>query len=148
MGGDTSASLELSTLLNNSADTSRVCVASLSSNVSDWNRVFPITITQKKNNPYITSSENSLILSAMKQSSSINVSSNTEFSIENTGSSWLHVDYFSSNEVRFSVDENNTGAERNAVLTLKAKSYPGTATTINIRQRIANITTTEEKRKL
>lgn len=144
MNGNSSASLEISTLLNNSADTSRVCVASISSNVSDWNRTFPITITQKKNNPYITSSDNSFVLSAIKQSSSITVTTNTEYFVENTGDSWLHIDSFSSNEVQFSVDENNTGTERNAVLTLKAKSYPGTSTSVFIRQKIANITISEE----
>lgn len=145
MSGNSSASLEISTLLNNSADTSRVCVASISSNVSDWNRSFPITITQEKNSPYITCSDNSIVFSAVKQSSSITVSTNAEYTVENTGSSWLHIDSFSPNEVRFSVDENNTGTERNAILTLKAKSYPGTSISITVRQKIANITTTKEK---
>lgn len=145
VSGNSSASLEISALLNNSADTSRVCVASISSNVSDWNRSFPITITQKKNAPYIIASDNNFVFSAIKQSSSIEVNTNTEFSLENTGSSWLHIDSFSSSEVRFSVDENNTGAERNAILTIKAKSYPGTSTSINVRQKIANISSTEKK---
>lgn len=145
MNGDSSASLEISTLLNNSADTSRVCVATISSNVTDWNRSFPITITQKKNNPYITINDNSIILSAIKQSASIIVSTNTEYTIDNTGSSWLHIDSFSSSEVRYSVDENNTDKERNAILTLKAKSYSGTSTSITVRQKISNLTTTKEK---
>lgn len=145
MNGNSSASLEFSTLLNNSADTSRVCVASISSNVSDWNRSFPITITQKKNNPYIIVSDNSTILSATKQSAYITVSTNTEYTVENTGSSWLHIDSFSSSGVQFSVDENNSGTEREAILTLKAKSYPGTSTAITIRQKIANISSTKEK---
>lgn len=145
VSGNSSASLEISALLNNSADTSRVCVASISSNVSDWNRSFPITITQKKNDPYIIISDNSIVFSAVKQSSSIKVNTNTQYSVDNTGDSWLHIDSFSSSEVRFSVDENNTGAERNAILTIKAKSYPGTSTSINVRQKIANITSTENK---
>lgn len=145
MNGDSSASLEISTLLNNSADTSRVCVATISSNVTDWNRSFPITITQKKNNPYIASDENSIILSATKQSASIAVSTNTEYTVENTGSSWLHIDSFSSSGVQFSVDENNSGTEREAILTLKAKSYSGTSAAITIRQKIANISSTKEK---
>lgn len=145
MNGNSSASIDLTTQLNNSADTTRVCVATISSAVNDWNRSFPLTITQNKNNPYIDLGVNSIVCTATMQSATISVNTNTEFSVDNTGSSWLHIESISADEVRFSVDENNTGVERNAYLTLKAKSYPGTTASINIRQKIAHITATENK---
>lgn len=145
MNGNSSASIDLTTQLNNSADTTRVCVATISSDVNDWNRSFPLTITQNKNNPYIDLGVNSIVCTAAMQSATISVNTNTEFSVDNTGSSWLHIESISADEIRFSVDENNTGVERNAYLTLKAKSYPGTTASINIRQKIAHITATENK---
>lgn len=142
--GSNSMSVDFTTQLNKSADESRVCVATVASNVSDWNRLFPVTITQGKNSPYITLSESSMICSATKQTKSITVSTNTEYAIENTGSSWLHIDSSVSNEVKLTVDENNSGEERSAVVTFKAKSHNGVSAIFDVRQKIANITSTKE----
>lgn len=142
--GSTSTAVDFSAQLNNSADTSRVCVATVVSNVSDWNSSFPITITQGKNTPYITLTEKAIVCSATQQSLSFSVSSNTEYTIENTGASWLHVNSHSATSVNFSVDENNTGIERTAILTLNAKSYKGVSATVSVRQKIANISSTKE----
>lgn len=143
--GNTSTSVDFTTELNKSADISRVCVATVASNVSDWIRSFPITITQGKNSPYITLSDNNISCSALRQSLSFDVNANTEYTIDNTAESWLHIDSYDDTSVRFSVDENNTEDERTAVLTLKAKSYSGVSASISIRQKIANITATSEK---
>lgn len=145
LSGNNSTSVDFTTQLNNSADTSRVCIATIASNVSDWVRSFPITITQSKHSPFLTVSENSISCSAVKQSISIPVSTNAEYTLNNTGSSWLHIESFTNNEVKLIVDENNTGEERNASLTLKAKSYPGTVATVEVRQKIANISSTKNK---
>jgi len=142
--GKSSASVDISAQLNNSGDTSGVCVATVSSSVEDWKRSFPITITQLKNTPYIIPSESSIDCSALKQSLSFSVSTNVEYIIENTGSSWLHVASSSECLVEVMVDENNTDDERYAVLTLKAKSNPGVSTAVNIRQKKANITASME----
>lgn len=142
--GNTSSTVDFTTQLNNSADESRVCVATVASNVNDWSRSFPITITQGKNSPYIKVSESSIICSAMKQTKAITVSTNTEYTIDNTGSAWLHVESTTPDEIKFSIDENNTGEERNAVVTLNAKSYKGVSSVLNIRQKIANISSTKE----
>ena len=144
MSGNTSMPADFSVQLNNSADTSRVCIATIASSVSDWSRSFPITITQGKNSPYITLSESSIICSALKQTKTVTFSTNTEYTIDNTGSSWLHVESATPNEVKFSIDENNTDEERNAVLTLNAKSHNGVSATVNVRQKIANISATKE----
>lgn len=144
MSGNTSMPADFSVQLNNSADTSRVCIATIASSVSDWSRSFPITITQGKNSPYITLSESSIICSALKQTKTVTVSTNTEYTIDNTGSSWLHIESATPNEVKFSIDENNTDKERNAVLTLNAKSHNGVSATVNVRQKIANISATKE----
>lgn len=142
--GKSSASVDIFAQLNNSGDTSRVCVATVSSTVEDWKRSFPITITQLKNTPYIIPSESSIDCSALQQSLSFSVSTNVEYIIENTGSSWLHVASSSECLVEVTVDENNTDDERYAVLTLKAKSNPGVSTAVNIRQKKANITASME----
>ena len=143
--GNTSTSVDFTTELNKSADISRVCVATVASNVSDWSRSFPITITQGKNSPYITLAENSISCSAIQQSLSFAVNANTEYTIANTAESWLHVLSYDATTVAFCVDENNTEDERNAVLTLKAKSYSGVSASISIRQKKANIISTLDK---
>lgn len=142
--GNTSMSVDFSAQLNNSADVSRVCVATIASNVSDWSRSFPVTITQEKNAPYIIVSEKDIVCNALKQQKSISVNANMEYVIDNTASSWLHVEAAEGNEIRINIDENNSGEERNAVLTFKAKAYSGVSTTVSIRQKIANITSTKE----
>lgn len=142
--GNTSMSVDFSAQLNNSADVSRVCVATIASNVSDWSRSFPVTITQEKNAPYIIVSEKDIVCNALKQQKSISVNANTEYVIDNTASSWLHVEAIAGDEVKINIDENNSGEERNAVLTFKAKAYSGVSTTVSIRQKIANITSTKE----
>lgn len=141
--GNTSTSVDFTTELNKSADISRVCVATVASNVSDWSR--SITITQGKNSPYITLSDNNISCSALRQSLSFDVNANTEYTIDNTAESWLHIDSYDDTSVRFSVDENNTGDERTAILTLRSKLYSGVSASISIRQKIANITATSEK---
>lgn len=142
--GNTSMSVDFSAQLNNSADESRVCIATISSNVNDWSRSFPVTITQEKNIPYIIVSEKDIVCNALKQQKSISVNANTEYVIDNTASSWLHVEAIAGDEVKINIDENNSGEERNAVLTFKAKAYSGVSTTVSIRQKIANITSTKE----
>lgn len=143
--GNTSTSVDFTTELNKSADISRVCVATVASNVSDWSRSFPITITQGKNSPYITLSDNNISCSALRQSLSFDVNANTEYTIDNTAESWLHIDSYDDTSVRCSVDENNTDDERNAVLTLRSTSYKGVSASISIRQKKANINSTLEK---
>lgn len=143
--GNTTTSVDFVTELNKSADISRVCVATVASNVSDWNRSFPITITQGKNSPYITLADNSISCSALQQSLSFDVYTNTEYTIDNTAESWLHIDSYDDTSVRFSVDENNTDDERNAVLTLKSILYKSVSASISIRQKKANIISTLEK---
>lgn len=143
--GNTSTSVDFTTELNKSADISRVCVATVASNVSDWSRSFPITITQGKNSPYITLSDNNISCSALRQNLSFDVNANTEYTIDNTAESWLHIDSYDDTSVRCSVDENNTDDERNAVLTLRSTSYKGVSASISIRQKKANINSTLEK---
>lgn len=143
--GATSASVEFTAELNKSADISRVCVATISSDVTDYSRSFPITVTQGKNTPYIILADNSLSCSALRQALTLDVSANTGYTIQNTAESWLHVDSYDDSAVRLSVDENDTGKERSAVLTLKANSYNGVSASIGIRQKMANITSTSDK---
>lgn len=142
--GNTSMSVEFSVEENASADTSRVCVVTVASDVSDWTRSFPISITQGTRSPYIKLTESSLVCDAKEQSLSFTVDANTDFTIDNTSESWVHVESYSSNSVNLSVDENNTDDERIATLVLKSKAHKATSAFISIRQKKAHITSTAE----
>ena len=140
--GNSSTKLNFSAKPNNSADTSRVSIVQVSSAVDDWNRTFPVTIAQSKAQPYIRLSEDALTLSASQQTLSINVESNTEFTAA-SNASWLHCSLAGAALV-LTIDENDTDMERSCTVTLKSKSYGAISKSINIRQKIANITSTKE----
>lgn len=140
--GNSSAKLNFSAKPNNSADTSRVSIVQVSSVVGDWNRTFPITITQSKALPYIRLSQNDVVFSAPQQTLSVNVESNTEFEATSTAA-WLHVSA-SANTLVLQVDENGMDSERMGIVTLKSKVYSGTSTSISVRQKVANIASTKE----
>lgn len=142
--GNNSDVVDFGVEMNNSADTSRVCVADISSDVSDWTRSFPITITQGKASPYIELENSSLTIDSKEQSLNVSVRCNTEFLISNNAEEWLHVSSKSINEIKFKIDENNTDNERSAYLSIKAKSYPSVSSTLIIRQKKASIVSSLE----
>ena len=140
--GNSSTVVKLSVHENKSADVSRACIVTVSSNESDWSQSFPISVTQERNTPYIQAVERNVTCSAMQQEVMFPVKSNTEYSIDNTEWEWLHVKSFSDSCVIVKLDENNMDYEREAVLTLKAKSYPGVNASVTVRQKKANIHST------
>lgn len=140
--GNSSTVVKLSVHENKSADVSRACIVTVSSNESDWSQSFPISVTQERNSPYIQAVERNVTCSAMQQEVMFPVKSNTEYSIDNTEWEWLHVKSFSDSCVIVKLDENNMDYEREAVLTLKAKSYPGVNASVTVRQKKANIHST------
>lgn len=142
--GNNSDVVDFGVEMNNSADTSRVCVADISSDVSDWTRSFPITITQGKASPYIELENSSLTIDSKEQSLNVSIRCNTEFLISNNAEEWLHVSSKSINEIKFKIDENNTDKERSAYLSIKAKSYPSVSSTLIIRQKKASIVSSLE----
>lgn len=142
--GNNSDVVDFGVEMNNSADTSRVCVADISSDVSDWTRSFPITITQGKASPYIELENSSLTIDSKEQSLNVSIRCNTEFLISNNAEEWLHVSSKSINEIKFKIDENNTDNERSAYLSIKAKSYPSVSSTLIIRQKKASIVSSLE----
>lgn len=140
--GNSSTVVKLSVHENKSADVSRACIVTVSSNESDWSQSFPISVTQERNSPYIQAVERNVTCSAMQQEVMFPVKSNTEYSIDNTEWEWLHVKSSSDSCVIVKLDENNMDYEREAVLTLKAKSYPGVNASVTVRQKKANIHST------
>lgn len=140
--GNSSTVVKLSVHENKSADVSRACIVTVSSNESDWSQSFPISVTQERNTPYIQTVEKNVTCSAMQQEVMFPVKSNTEYSLDNTGWEWLHVKSSSDSCVIVKLDENNMDYEREAVLTLKAKSYPGVNASVTVRQKKANIHST------
>lgn len=142
--GNNSDVVDFGVEMNNSADTSRVCVADISSDVSDWTRSFPITITQGKASPYIELENSSLTIDSKEQSLNVSIRCNTEFLISNNAEEWLHVSSININEIKFKIDENNTDNERSAYLSIKAKSYPSVSSTLIIRQKKASIVSSLE----
>lgn len=123
---------------NHSADTSRVCIANIYADVTDWNRTIPITITQEKAAPYINLSQQSLTLDGKAQNQTVSLNANVTYSISSTAD-WLKIDSHDMTSVHFAVGENTTGNARTGHITLSAT---GVTTTLTIVQRAANISST------
>lgn len=138
--GNSSDVVEFSVELNNSADTSRVCIADISSDVNDWARSYTVTLTQEKASPYIQLSESSMMLDGKKQIQNVEISSNVKYNIQSSAD-WLSIVSHSEKVIEFSVQENTTGNSRSAQVSLSAT---GINKVITIVQRAANISTTTE----
>lgn len=142
--GNSSTDIQFTTQLNNSADTSRVCVTEIISEANDWERSFPVTITQEKAVPYLEFENTSLTIDSREQSKNISISSNTDFSIINNAENWLHVVSQSANGIILNIDENNTSDERIGIITIKGKVHTNVSSFLTIRQKKANITSSLE----
>lgn len=138
--GNNSDVVEFSVELNNSADTSRVCIADISSDVNDWAHSYAVTLTQEKASPYLQLSESSLMLDGKKQIQNVEISSNVKYNVQSSAD-WLSIVSHSEKVIEFSVQENTTGNSRSAQVSL---STTGINKVIIIVQRAANITTTTE----
>lgn len=136
--GSTDQTLSFTASENESADTSRVCIATIASDVSDWTRSYPITLTQMKATPYITLNSPTLTLDGKAQSSKISLASNVSYNATSSAS-WLKVTSHNFTDLNFSVDENNTDNARSGVITLSASNI---TSTLSVHQRPANITST------
>lgn len=138
--GTNSATVDFSTQLNNSADTSRVCVVTVASNVSDWSRSFDITLTQTKATPYIKLNQSSLTVNGKSQKQTITLNSNVHYTSQSTAE-WVSVIEQDSNHIELLIQENTTGNARSGQVTLDAN---GISAVLSVVQRAANITSTTE----
>lgn len=138
--GNSSATVDFATQLNNSADTSRVCVVTVASNVSDWSRSFDITLTQTKATPYIKLNQSSLTVNGKSQKQTITLNSNVHYTSQSTAE-WVSVIEQDSNHIELLIQENTTGNARSGQVTLDAN---GISTVLSVVQRAANITSTTE----
>lgn len=136
--GSSSATVDLATQLNNSADTSRVCVVTVASSVSDWRRSFDITLTQSKAAPYINLSQPSLTVNGESQKQTITLHSNVRYTSRSTAE-WVSVTQQDSSHIELLIQENTTGNARSGQVTLAAN---GISTVLSVVQRAANITST------
>lgn len=140
--GSSSEVVNFNVMLNNSADTSRVCVATLASSSSDWQCSYPITITQEKQAPYITSDVSQLTINGTEQEQTIPLSSNVQYTVSNTAEDWLYVVAMHPDGITFKVDANNTDGDRDCILTLTSKSSTVVTKQFQIIQKRAGITST------
>lgn len=122
---------------NNSADTSRVCVATIKSSVPDWNKSISIILTQSKATPIIECSQKIHIIDARTQQLKIAVESNVDYSVSNSND-WITFNEKDNKTISLTIFENKTGAERTGKIML---SSVGVSETITITQRAANIST-------
>ena len=137
--GTSSSNVEFSVQANNTADTSRVCIAEIMSDVTDWNRTFPITVTQASETPYITLEQKELVCTASTQTQEIAISCNTSYTISNNASNWLHVVSYSPTSLSLKIDENNTDSERSGVIVLTAEKHTNYSSSLSIRQKKSGI---------
>lgn len=138
LSGNSDALVTFTTKWNGSADVSRVCVATVSADITDWKRSFPITITQEKAPPFINLSQTLLDVEGKAQHMDIALSSNVNYSVASTAE-WIKVDKYDNNGISISIDENIKNNSRSGVVSLSAK---GVTASLTIVQRAANITTT------
>lgn len=138
--GTNSTTVDFSTQLNNSADTSRVCVVTVASNVSDWSRSFDITLTQTKATPYIKFNQSSLTVNGKSQKQTITLNSNVHYTSQ-SNAEWMSVIGQDNNHIELFIQENATGNVRYGQITLAAN---GISTALSVVQRAANITSTTE----
>lgn len=130
--------VNISISANNSADTSRVCIVNVSSNVSDWNFSIPVSITQMKASPSIEIPQASFTLDGKSQNFNVSISSNIKYTASSTGA-WVSVKNYTYDNVELAVDENTTGNARSCQVTLSAV---GITKYFTIVQRASNITST------
>lgn len=138
--GNSSATVDFATQLNNSADTSRVCVVTVASNVSDWSRSFGITLTQSKAAPYINLNQPSLTVNGESQKQTVILKSNVRYT-SRSSVEWVSVIGQDNNHIELFIQENATGNVRYGQITLAAN---GISTALSVVQRAANITSTTE----
>lgn len=138
--GNTSESVDFSVELNNSADTSRVCVANISADVLDWERSFAVTLTQAKALPYIVLSQSSLTIDGTSQKQRIELNTNVKYNIQ-SNAEWLSVTSHDGKAIELDIQENVTGNARSAQVALSAN---GVNSVLSVVQRAANISSTIE----
>lgn len=138
--GNTSESVDFSVELNNSADTSRVCVANISADVPDWERSFAVTLTQAKALPYIVLSQSSLTIDGTSQKQRIELNTNVKYNIQ-SNAEWLSVTSHDGKAIELGIQENVTGNARSAQVVLSAN---GVNSILSVVQRAANISSSTE----
>ena len=138
--GNNSATVDFSVELNNSADTSRVCIANLSSDTQDWKRSIPITLSQAKATAYINLSPSSLVVDGKAQQQIVRLSTNVKYNITHTAD-WIKIDKHDNEVLVLSISENTTGNARSGQITLYTS---GLTVSLSVTQRAANISSTTQ----
>ena len=137
--GSETATVSFTAQDNPDADNARVCVAEIATTVSDWDVSYPVVITQRKAQSVLSFAQSEFVCAAIEQDHDIALNSNCEYSINNTGEEWLHILSNSANGITLHADENNSGGERTAIITITAKSDRGTTSSLTVRQKKAGI---------
>ena len=133
--GTENTDVSVSATENKSGDTSRSCILTLASTVSDYTYNHTVSVTQAYASPYINTESNSLKFNGTSSSQSVAVSSNVNWTAA-CDAPWISLDKASDlSKLTITVQENTTGASREAVITLSGNA----TSTITVVQATATI---------
>lgn len=133
--GTENTDVSVSATENKSGDTSRSCIITLASTVSDYAYNHTVSVTQAYSSPYLNVEAASIAFSGASSSQSVAVSSNINWTAA-CDASWISLDKASDlSKLTITVQENTTGASREAVITLSGNA----TSTITVVQATATI---------
>ena len=140
LSGNADASVSVSATENPSCDVVRTSIVTLWSDVSDYDYIKDIDVTQAVAVPYLNLSETGEIsFVATGESKSVNVSSNFDYTVSSS-ESWMTVTKSSDNKtITLKADPNPTAARRRAYIYIVGKL----SETINVSQEAAGMTSSQ-----
>jgi len=138
MAGVSNATIQLSVLENQSADTIRTTIDFLCSADPNWNFKVPINVSQNMASPQITSNHTSLEFDGKSSTQIIEITSNFNWSAISQAD-WISLKKNDS-KLHITVKENNTGNKRSSYVDISGKSH----LTIRINQLDANVVVSEK----
>ena len=128
--GDASSTVTVTASQNTSADVTRTCVFYLQSTDPNWEYKAYVSATQKNANAFITPSPSSLSFDAGASTKSVSITSNVKWEV-NCNETWISV-LQTKEGFDVSVEENTTGAVRNAIIQINGGSI---SSTLNVSQQ-------------
>lgn len=140
LSGNSDASVSVSATENPSCEDVRTSVVTLWSDVSDYDYIKDIHVTQALAVPYLNLSETGIIsFVPTGESKSVNVSCNFDYTVRSS-ESWMTVTKSSDNKtITLKADPNPTAARRRAYIYIEGKL----SETINVSQEAAGMTSSQ-----
>lgn len=128
--GNASSTVTVTASQNTSADVTRTCVFYLQSTDPTWEYKAYVSATQKNANAFISPSPSSLSFDAGSSTKFVSITSNVKWEV-NCNETWISV-LQTKEGFDVNVEENTTGAARNAIIQINGESI---SSTINVSQQ-------------